>query len=79
MRCFTSLVVCILAYVFNHQFLSTRFSQIQLQSPFEDFQQHLEADFADCRVIPPFAQLVSDEGMLCSKDLVEREVGPYFV
>lgn len=48
-------------------------SQVRLQSPPKQLQQHLETDLGNGRVVPPFAQLVPDEGVLGVRELVEAE------
>lgn len=62
--------------IFYHKLLTTWLAQIKLESTLKDFQQHLETNLGDGRIVSPFAQLISDEGMLCSKDFVKRELHP---
>jgi hypothetical protein len=60
-------------------------AQIQLQRPSKQFQQHFKADLRNRRVIPAFAELITDKCVwnrriqLATRILLVRVVGPYVV
>ena len=47
--------------------------QVAVESPIEQFEQHLEADTCQCWIISTLGELVADESMLCPSWLVEAE------
>jgi hypothetical protein len=47
--------------------------QLCLEQPSKDLKQDLKTSLGDGRIIPPFAQLVADEGVLRPCELVPAE------
>jgi hypothetical protein len=58
-----SLSLQTLADIFHLNWLPIGFSQIELQSPTEQLEHHLRAHLGERRIVPSFAQFVSDEGI----------------
>ena len=63
-----------LANIFYDELLTAMLTEVNLQSSLEDLKKHLKTYFAYGWVVPSFAQLVSDEGVLSTEDFVEAEV-----
>ena len=59
--------------MFNLLFSALLNPKLGLQDPPKCLQQDLEADFGDGGIIPPLAELVSDECVLCPGKLVPAE------
>lgn len=48
-------------------------SQVNLERPPKQLEQHLEARLGDRRVITPLGQLIADERVLSPREFVERK------
>lgn len=54
---------------------SSHRSKIRSQNPYEDLEQHLEADSCNCGVIPTFAQFIADESVYSFRIRTVSKIG----
>lgn len=52
-----------LTHILHHQFLTVGLAQVKLERATKQFKQHFKACLGDGRVVPTFAELVSDKGI----------------
>jgi hypothetical protein len=62
-----------LAHILDLATIALPRSEITIQRPAKQFQQDLEADACQSRIIAAFAQLVANESVLSPRHLVEAE------